>query len=360
MISPYSTSPANRNLIFFSAADSTKLQNTLKSHQWRVFNVQSLHQTRDLIATHPFYVGLYIIDPHDDENYLRQIEQLFNYSSQIKWIIGVSNGSLHSTADSKKARKLISQYCHDYLTLPVSMELMLYVLGHAHGMAQLSTHKNQDSTDFFVKFGIIGESPVKRNLFKQIEKVSKEDSPVFIEGETNTGKDLIANAIHNHSKRSNNPLIAINCGAISNELIHAELFGYEKGAFAGAQHRKIGQFELAQGGTLFLDKVGELPIEEQANLLRFLEEKTITRIGSIEKIVIDARIIAADVDLKALVREGKFRKDLYYRLSVLQLKISTLRTRICDIKQQKAENTQRKASVKKCHACYGNTVGYWR
>ena len=172
-----------------------------------------------------------------------------------------------------------------------------------------------------------------RNLYKQIEKVAKEDSSVLIEGEVGTGKELIANAIHSHSKRSNNPLIAINCGAISSELIHAELFGYEKGAFAGAQHRKIGQIELAQGGTLFLDRVGELPKEEQANLLRFLEEKTIIRTGSIEKIVIDARIIAADGDLKALVGEGKFRKDLYYRLRVLQLKMPPLRTRICDIKQ---------------------------
>jgi transcriptional regulator with PAS, ATPase and Fis domain len=213
------------------------------------------------------------------------------------------------------------------------MELMLYVLGHAHGIAQLSTYKYQGPNDFSAKVGVIDESPVMRNLYKQIEKVSKEDSSVVIEGEIGMGKELIANAIHNHSKRSNHPLIAINCGAISNELIHAELFGYEKDAFAGAQHRKIGQFELAQGGTLFLDRVGELPKEEQANLLRFLEEKTINRIGSIEKIVIDARIIAADGDLKTLVREGKFRKDLYYRLRVLQLKTPPLRTRICDIKQ---------------------------
>jgi DNA-binding NtrC family response regulator len=325
-------SPANRNLIVFPRADSTEIRNTLESCQWRVFIALSLHQARDLIATHTFYVGFYIIDPHNDEIHLEQIRQLFNYSSQIKWIIGAPKDFLHGTANSRQERILISRYCHDYLTLPVNMELMLYVLGHAHGMAQLASPEYQNCAGFSAKFGIIGESPVMRNLYKQIEKISKEDSSILIEGETGTGKELIAHAIHNHSRRSNKPLIAINCGAFSDELIHAELFGYEKDAFTGAQERRIGCIEAAQGGTLFLDNIGDLSKEQQANLLRFLEERTIIRIGGIEKTVLDVRIIAADADLKAAVREGKFRKDLYYRLRELQLKIPPLRTRVSDIK----------------------------
>jgi len=171
-----------------------------------------------------------------------------------------------------------------------------------------------------------------KNLFKHMAKVSKEDSSVLIEGETGTGKELIANAIHNHSSRADKPIVAINCGAFPKDLIQAELFGYEKGAFTGAQQRRIGRIESAQGGTLFLDEIGDLPLSQQVNLLRFLQEKVIERVGGTEKIPIDVRIIAAThVDLKKAVRAGKFREDLYYRLRVLQLKIPPLRERDGDI-----------------------------
>jgi Response regulator containing CheY-like receiver, AAA-type ATPase, and DNA-binding domains len=154
----------------------------------------------------------------------------------------------------------------------------------------------------------------------------------LIEGETGTGKELIANAIHAHSKRKDKPTVAINCGAFPPELIQAELFGYEKGAFTGAHCRKIGRIEAAQGGTLFLDEIGDLPLAQQVNLLRFLEERCIERVGGIEKIPIDVRIISAThVDLKQAVEEGKFREDLYYRLRVLHLKTPPLRERESDI-----------------------------
>ena len=170
------------------------------------------------------------------------------------------------------------------------------------------------------------------NLFRLLQKVAKEDCSVLIEGETGTGKELVANAIHNHSSRSGNPIVAINCGAFPKDLIQAELFGYEKGAFTGAQQRKIGCIESAQGGTLFLDEIGDLPFEQQINLLRFLEDRTIERIGGSEKIPINVRVIAAThVDLKEAVRKGEFREDLYYRLRVLQIKTPPLRVRENDI-----------------------------
>ena len=181
-------------------------------------------------------------------------------------------------------------------------------------------------------FGIIGASEIMQNLFSLLQKVAKEDCPVLIQGETGTGKELGATAIHNISSRAAKPLVAINCGAFPKELIQAELFGYEKGAFTGAVQRKIGRIESAQGGTLFLDEIGDLPMAQQINLLRFLEDKTIERIGGLEKIPIDVRIISAThVDLREAVRNKTFREDLYYRLDVLEIKTPPLRVREGDI-----------------------------
>jgi transcriptional regulator with PAS, ATPase and Fis domain len=181
-------------------------------------------------------------------------------------------------------------------------------------------------------FGIIGASEIMQNLFSLLQKVAKEDCPVLIQGETGTGKELVATAIHKNSSRATKPLVAINCGAFPKELIQAELFGYEKGAFTGAVQRKIGRIESAQGGTLFLDEIGDLPMAQQINLLRFLEDKTIERIGGLEKIPIDVRIISAThVDLREAVRNKTFREDLYYRLDVLEIKTPPLRIREGDI-----------------------------
>ena len=181
-------------------------------------------------------------------------------------------------------------------------------------------------------FGIIGASGIMQNLFDLLQKLAKEDCPVLIQGETGTGKELVATAIHKNSSRAANPLVAINCGAFPKELIQAELFGYEKGAFTGAVQRKIGRIESAQGGTLFLDEIGDLPMAQQINLLRFLEDKTIERIGGLEKIPIDVRIISAThVDLREAVRNKTFREDLYYRLDVLEIKTPPLRVREGDI-----------------------------
>lgn len=181
-------------------------------------------------------------------------------------------------------------------------------------------------------FGIIGASEVMQNLFSLLQKVAKEDCPVLIQGETGTGKELVATAIHKNSSRATKPLVAINCGAFPKELIQAELFGYEKGAFTGAAQRKIGRIESAQGGTLFLDEIGDLPMAQQTNLLRFLEDKTIERVGGLEKIPIDVRVISAThVDLREAVRNKTFREDLYYRLDVLEIKTPPLRVREEDI-----------------------------
>ena len=179
---------------------------------------------------------------------------------------------------------------------------------------------------------IVGSSQPLRLVLEQVAKVATSDSTVLIAGETGTGKELVARAIHKRSNRSARAFISVNCGAIPQSLIASELFGHEKGAFTGAVQRRIGCFEAAIGGTLFLDEVGELPLETQVALLRVLQEREFERVGGSERIRVDVRVLAAtNRDLKAAVRAGSFRADLFYRLNVFPIEIPPLRDRVGDI-----------------------------
>jgi len=179
---------------------------------------------------------------------------------------------------------------------------------------------------------IVGSSEALRRVLREIAKVAPSDSTVLILGETGTGKELLARAIHKRSKRADRAFIAVNCGAIPPSLIASELFGHEKGAFTGATQRRLGRFESANGGTIFLDEVGDLPPEMQVTLLRVLQEREIERVGGNQPIAVDVRVIAATHrDLNALVAEGKFRKDLLYRLNVVPVEMPALRERVADI-----------------------------
>lgn len=179
---------------------------------------------------------------------------------------------------------------------------------------------------------IVGNDPKLRETFRMIEQVAAADSTVLILGETGTGKELIARAVHDRSPRRNRPLVKVNCGAISAGLVESELFGHVKGAFTGAIANRDGRFKLADGGTIFLDEVGELPLDTQVKLLRVLQEQEFEPIGSSRTIKVDVRVVAAtNRDLQDLVREGKFRADLFYRLNVVPLRIPALRERTSDI-----------------------------
>ena len=179
---------------------------------------------------------------------------------------------------------------------------------------------------------IIGTSEALNKLLRQVRKVALSDSTVLILGETGTGKELIARAIHKRSSRADRAFIGVNCAAIPPSLIASELFGHEKGAFTGATQRRMGRFESANGGTIFLDEIGDLPPEIQIALLRVLQEREIERIGSNKAISIDVRVLAATHrDLNALVAEGKFRQDLLYRLNVVPIEMPSLRERTADI-----------------------------
>ncbi len=179
---------------------------------------------------------------------------------------------------------------------------------------------------------MVGNSAAMQTVFKTIRKFAGVDATVLVTGESGTGKELAARAIHERSHRADGPFVAINCGALPPSLIASELFGHEKGSFTGAHQRKIGRIEAAQGGTVFLDEIGDLPLDMQVHLLRFLQDKTIERVGGNDSITVDARVIAAtNVDLAKATQEGQFREDLFYRLNVLTLEMAPLRKRGDDI-----------------------------
>lgn len=181
-------------------------------------------------------------------------------------------------------------------------------------------------------FGIVGESGGLREAMKQVEQVSQTDATILLLGDSGTGKELFARALHLSSPRRDAPFVRVNCGAVPETLFESELFGYEKGAFTGANERRIGRFEQAAGGTIFLDEIGDLPLAMQVKLLRVLQERVIERVGSQREIRVDIRVVAAThQDLQQLVADGRFRLDLYYRLNVIPVRLPSLRERPEDI-----------------------------
>lgn len=198
--------------------------------------------------------------------------------------------------------------------------------------ARAKTISNKRTMPRFQPVPIIGSSPQTQELVQLIRTLAHSASTVLITGESGTGKELVAQALHQNSPRSNSTFVPINCGAIPRELIESELFGHRKGAFTGALSDRVGRFELAQGGTIFLDEIGDLPLDMQVKLLRVLQERVIEPVGSNKPVPIDVRVIAATHNnLEQAVAEGKFREDLYYRLNVLPCKTTALRDRPLDV-----------------------------
>lgn len=256
-----------------------------------------------------------------------ELECLLGEFAAVEWIAAVTAEAI---ADPD-CRRLVLGAFHDYHTLPVDPQRLAITLGHAEGKARLrqSTGRLDGETG---RFGMYGNSPAMRHFYGLLEKVVRADLPVLIGGESGTGKELVAQAIHQHSRRAGGPMVVVNCGAIPPSLIQSELFGHEKGAFTGALQRKIGSIESADGGVLFLDEIGDLPLDLQANLLRVLQERAIVRLGSMQKVPVDFRIVAAThVDLREAVNAGRFRQDLYFRLNVVHLQLPPLRDRGGDV-----------------------------
>ena len=199
-------------------------------------------------------------------------------------------------------------------------------------LQQVNSYLTDESHATFNFGGIVGGSPVLMKVLGHVEQVAPTDATVLLRGETGTGKELIARAIHLGSQRASGPFIKVNCAALSPSVLESELFGHEKGAFTGAVQRRAGRFELADGGTLFLDEVGEIPLDTQVKLLRVLQEREFERVGGNETVKVNIRLIAATHrDIETFITEGKFREDLYYRLNVFPITVPAVRERADDI-----------------------------
>jgi two-component system response regulator AtoC/two-component system nitrogen regulation response regulator NtrX len=223
----------------------------------------------------------------------------------------------------------------DYLPKPFDNDELRVVVRRVMETAHLRRDHRRLLEQVHGVFGferIVGTSPAMRRVFETIDKIADTDVTVLIRGDSGTGKELVANALHYRSPRRTKPLVAMNCAALSRELVESELFGHERGAFTGALARREGKFEVADGGTLFLDEVGDMPLETQAKLLRAIQEKAFERVGGNAPIRVDVRIIAAtNQDLEAAVGAGRFREDLYYRLRVVEVRIPPLDERREDV-----------------------------
>jgi two-component system response regulator AtoC len=220
----------------------------------------------------------------------------------------------------------------DYITKPFEQDDLKNVIQKAIKTRRLNEDETLLNPDDIDRYGIIGDSPRMAEIFDAVKRVSPTVTTVLITGETGTGKELIAHAIHRNSARKNNPFIKINCAAIPENLMESELFGYEKGAFTGAVSKKQGRFELAHKGTLFLDEVGELPKDMQVKLLRVIQEKEFDRVGGLQTVRVDVRLVTAtNRNLLQDVRDGHFREDLFYRLNVIPIHLPPLRERREDI-----------------------------
>lgn len=238
-------------------------------------------------------------------------------------------------AEKENAVKAIGLGATDFCAKPIDLNVLKIILARTYKIHKLEEENRQQQCRNFANnsfCGMIGSSSTMQEIFKQFTHASKTDYPVLVTGNTGTGKEMAAQAIHSLSVRAEKPLIIINCGAIPENLLESELFGHEKGAFTGASNRKIGKFEQANQGTIFLDEIGELPQSLQVKLLRVLQEGTIDRLGGTGTIKLDIRTIAAtNKDLKTEVENGKFREDLFFRLSVVPIHLPDLKERSEDV-----------------------------
>ncbi|KPA18136.1 nitrogen regulation protein NR(I) [Candidatus Magnetomorum sp. HK-1] len=235
---------------------------------------------------------------------------------------------------TETAIEAIKMGAFDYILKPFEIPEMLAIIKQAVEASRLMhSPVNLDTQPFNDGDVMIGKSKPMQDIYKAIGRVAPTDATVLIRGESGTGKELVARAIYQHSTRSNKPFIIINCVAIPETLLESELFGYEKGAFTGASHRRVGKIEQANGGTVFLDEIGDMPFTIQAKILRLLQEKSLERLGARTAVSVNVRIIAAtNRNLENALKEGTFREDLYYRLKVVTISLPPLRERQEDIK----------------------------
>ena len=297
----------------------------LEQAGWATTRAESGEQALDLVrAQDPDLVITDLKMPGmDGMELLGRLQASF---PEIPVIMLTAHGTVSNAVDAMK------RGAHDFITKPFDRDEVVELVKKALGQAERGRAEFRGPLVPGQRCGIVGRSGSIEELCKSIEKIAPTPATVLIRGETGTGKELIVEALHQLSKRKNKPLVKINCGALPENLVEAELFGHEKGAFTGAERAKPGRFELADGGTLFLDEVGELPPAMQVKLLRVLQDRMVDRIGGTAPLQVDVRLIAAtNRNLDQEVANGGFREDLLYRLKVVELVSPPLRERLDDI-----------------------------
>jgi DNA-binding NtrC family response regulator len=264
-----------------------------------------------------------------DTDGLELAKSIWKEQSDLMIVMMTAFGSVKNAVNAMK------EGIYDYLAKPIDVDELLIVISKAINEQKLR-HQYSSLKDKIEQkyeyYNIIGPSGKMQDVFRKVNKIANSDATILIRGESGTGKELIARAIHYNSSRKNKELMEINCSSIPETLLESELFGHEKGSFTGAHKTMKGKFETADGGTIFMDEIGDLSLNVQTKLLRFLQEKRFNRVGSSAFISVDIRLIAAtNADLEKALEEGKFREDLYYRLNVIPIYIPALRERPEDI-----------------------------
>ncbi len=263
-------------------------------------------------------------DPGGSSEGFRTLEDILRLSPSTKVIV------VTGREEKENAVKAIGMGASDFYQKPVDADILSFVVNRAFRLAELEKENQElvESQPATKLKGVIASSPEMLEICKTIEKIAPVDLTTLILGETGTGKELLARAIHDNSLRKNKAFSAINCAAIPENLLESELFGHEKGSFTGATAQKKGKIELADGGTLFLDEIGDMPLPLQAKMLRFLQERVIERVGGVKEVPVDVRVVCATHrQVRDLIDEGAFREDLYYRISEITLQVPPLRER---------------------------------
>lgn len=316
-------------LVLGSCELADKLAFDLAESGWRLLQADTLEDASALCHQQDILAGLAVLpDPLTDSAFQRvrlAVEQL----ADLHWVAILPREAL-ARAD---VRRFVVGELHDYQAHPADPLRLGFALDGAWGLAALTqADAGERRAPSGGRFGMIGTSLPMRRLYAAIERVAETDLPVLITGETGTGKELVARAIHAQSRRAAAPFVALNCAALPASLVHSELFGVVKGAFTGASSANPGLIRTAHGGTLLLDEIGEMPLEAQASLLRFLDDKVVMPLGGRKGFTVDVTVIAStNRDLHQEAREGRFRQDLLYRLDTLSIRTPPLRDRPSDI-----------------------------
>jgi DNA-binding NtrC family response regulator len=306
----------------------TVLVRRFQRRQFHTSEAGDGQQALDVLERRDFDVAIVDIDMPNMSG-MELLERLKNAGNECEVIMLTGQGSIETAVKAMKLGAI------DYLTKPVALDALEVVVQKALNARRL--RKENDQLKVVLERNhrpakMIGQSPPMLEVFRLIERAAPTDRPILIQGESGTGKELVARAIHEHSPLRDKPLVVINCAALPETLLESELFGYEKGTFTGAVAAKAGLFEIADGGTLFIDEIGELAGALQAKLLRVLEDGSMRRIGSLKERRVKVRIISAtNRDLAAEVKAMRFREDLYYRINVMTIEMPPLRTRSGDI-----------------------------